>query len=217
MNMRKLVLIIGIVVSIWYWDKGELPFMSAAGAYDEAGNPVVWIFTVKNCKPCQQGVDGLKRRRVAFEEKLIDLDDETDENVKLWETLQKNNNFPLIVVGKEKAIGSSKTAMAGILGINFGDKYFSRTEKRYFKKHFYEDGTPRIVMYGADWCPYCKKLRDEFNANNYDFLEIDVEKSGEKITMSKTMEIGGYPATWVGYTRVNGSNLKAVNAVLRNN
>jgi glutaredoxin len=214
--MRKLVLIIVIGVGVWYWDKGESPFMSSAGAYDEGGNPVVWIFTVENCgKPCQLGRDGLKRRRVAFEEKQINLDNDTDEDVKLWKTLRNNNNFPLIVVGNEKIIGSSMPAMAGILGINFGDKYLSQTEKRYFKKHFYADGTPRIVMYGADWCPYCKKLRGEFVANNIDYIEIDVEKSGEKETMTKTMEIYGYPATWVGYTRVNGTNLKAVNAVLR--
>jgi glutaredoxin len=214
--MRKLMLLIAIGVGFWFWDKGELTFMSAAGTYDEGGNPVVWIFTVKNCgKPCQQGLDGLDRRRVEYEEKQIDLNNDADENVKLWKTLRNNNSFPLIVAGKEKVIGSSRPAMAGILGINFGDKYLSRTEKRYFKEHFYADGSPRIVMYGADWCPYCKKLREEFDANDVDFIEIDVEKSGEMQTMAETMEIYGYPATWVGYTRVNGTNLKAVNAVLR--
>jgi glutaredoxin len=214
--MRKLMLLIAIGVGFWFWDKGELPFMSAAGAYDECGNPVVWIFTVRNCgQPCQQGLDGLDRRRVEYEEKLIDLNNDADETVKLWKTLRNDNRFPLIVAGKEKVIGSSRPAMAGILGINFGDKYLSRTEKRYFKEHFYADGSPRIVMYGADWCPYCKKLREEFDANDVDFIEIDVEKSGEMQTMAETMEIYGYPATWVGYTRVNGSDLKAVNAVLR--
>ena len=29
------------------------------------------------------------------------------------------------------------------------------------------------------------------------------------------MEIYGYPATWVGYTRVKGTNLRAVNKVLQ--
>jgi glutaredoxin len=214
--MRKLMLLIAIGVGFWFWDKGELPFMSAAGAYDKGGNPVVWIFTVKNCgQPCQQGLDGLDRRQVEYEEKQVDLNNDADENVKLWKTLRKDNRFPLIVAGKEKVIGSSRPAMAGILGINFGDKYLSRTERRYFKEHFYADGSPRIVMYGADWCPYCKKLREEFDANDVDFIEIDVEKSGEMQTMAETMEIYGYPATWVGYTRVNGSDLKAVNAVLR--
>jgi len=214
--VRKLVLFLVIGVGVWYWDKGESLFMSSAGAYDEAGNPVVWIFTVENCgRPCQQGRDGLKRRRVAYEEKQIDLDNDADENVKLWKTVRSDNRFPLIVAGDKKIIGSSKPAIAGMLGANFGDKYLSRNEKRYFKNHFYADGTPRIVMYGADWCGYCKKLRGEFDANNVDFIEIDVEKSSEKQTITRTMEIHGYPATWVGYTRVKGGTFKAVNAVLQ--
>ncbi len=70
-------------------------------------------------------------------------------------------------------------------------------------------------MYGADWCGYCKKLRNEFKANNTDYIEIDVEKSGEKQRMSETMGVYSYPTTWVGYSRVNGSNFKAVNAALK--
>lgn len=213
--MRKWILVIAIGFGIWYWDKGELPFMSEAGAFDENGNPVVWMFTVENCgKACQMGRDGLKERRVAFEEKQINPNNDADENVKLWKSM-RTNSFPVIVAGNEKIIGSgTRSEIVALLGSNFGDQYLTRTEKRYFKRHFYEDGSPKIVMYGADWCQYCKKLRNEFQANNIDFIEIDVENSGEKETMSKTLEIYGYPATWVGYTRVKGSNLKAVNAVL---
>ena len=108
------------------------------------------------------------------------VDDDTDENVKLWKTLRSDNSFPLIVAGNEKIVGSSRPGLAGILGVNFGDKYLSRTEKRYFENHFYRDGSPKIVMYGADWCGYCKKLREEFQADNIDFIEIDVEKTERK-------------------------------------
>jgi glutaredoxin len=214
--MGKLILIVAIGFGVWTWHNGELPFMSPAGAFDQNDNPVVWIFTVNGCgQPCQDGRDGLQRRRVAFEEKQINVDDDTDENVKLWKTLRSDNSFPLIVAGNEKIVGSSRPGLAGILGVNFGDKYLSRTEKRYFENHFYLDGSPKIVMYGVDWCGYCKKLREEFQADNIDFIEIDVEKSREKATLVKTMEIYGYPATWVGYTRVKGTNLRAVNKVLQ--
>jgi len=215
MMMRKLILLAAIGVGIWYWDKGGMPFVDEAGAFDENRNPLVWIFTVDNCgKPCDSGRNDLKRRRVAFEEKRIDINNENDENVKLWKDLRGGNRFPLIVAGSEKMAGSNRPEVAGVLGMNFGDKYLSKTEKRYFEQHFYADGSPRIVMYGADWCGYCKKLRDEFQANNVDFIEIDVEKSGEKERMSRTMGVYGYPTTWVGYSRVKGGNLKAVNAAL---
>ena len=74
---------------------------------------------------------------------------------------------------------------------------------------------PIGFSHGEPWISVIhKKLREEFDANDVDFIEIDVEKSGEMQTMAETMEIYGYPAPWVGYTRVNGTNLKAVNAVL---
>jgi glutaredoxin len=214
--MRKLIFIIAVGIGIWYWQNGQIPFLSTAGAFDDAGNPVVWLFTVKNCgKACSMGRNNLKRRRVAFEEKLIDPNDSSDPNVDLWKSVGRGG-FPLIVGGDIKIKGSGTNSMiVEMLGINFGNRYLTSTERRFYKKHFYDDGTPRIVMYGADWCPYCKKLRTEFNDNNIDFLEIDVDKSAYKTQITKTMEIPGYPAVWVGYTRVNGGDLRAVKKVMR--
>ena len=61
---------------------------------------------------------------------------------------------------------------------------------------------------GKQWLQYTNNSPD-----NVDYIEIDVEKSAYKNRIIKTMEIGGYPATWVGYTRVNGTDLRAVNKV----
>ena len=215
--MRKLILIVAIVAGVWYWDRGDFRFISAPGAFDENGYPQVMMFTIDDCgKACNMGRDGLQRRRVAFSEISIDPRDDSDENVRLWKSFGATNGFPLIVAGDDKIVGSgSNPQMVALLGRNFGDQYLTRTERRYFEQHFYADGSPRIVMYGADWCPYCKKLREEFEASDIDFIEIDVEKSGEKETMARTMEIYGYPATWVGYTRVNGTSLRAVKATLK--
>ena len=214
--MRKLILVIAIGTGVWYWNNGGMPFVEEAGAFDEDRNPLVWIFTVENCgKPCEAGRNDLKRRRVDFEEKRIDIGNQDDHNVKLWKDLRHGNNFPLIVAGSEKVVGSNRPDIAGILGMNFGDRYHSKTEKRYFKNHFYADGSPKVVMYGTDWCGYCKKLREELKANNVDFVEIDVEKSGEQERISKTMGVYGYPKTWVGYAQVRGVNFRAVEAAIK--
>jgi len=215
--MKKLIILIAMIAGAWHWNLIELPSSSSANAFDEMGAPLVLLYTTNNCgRPCQLARDELKRRRVSFEELDINPADENNENVKMWEKLGKNQ-FPLILSGKEVINGSGTRAqIATFLGLSFDDKYLTKTEKRYFKKHFYADGSPKIVMYGVDWCPSCKSLRGEFKENNIDYIEVDVEKSSEMEKILNTMEIGGYPATWVGYTRVNGTKLKAVNSILHN-
>jgi glutaredoxin len=213
--MRKLIFISLIGFAVWSWNTGRLPFMSTAGAFDEEGNPLVWIFTIKNCgKACEIGRQNLKRRRVDFEEILIDPNNDNDPDVQLWKNVGKGG-FPLIVAGDFKIKNSGSLPMLQeMLGKNFGELYLTRAERKLFKNHFYSDGTPRIVLYGADWCPYCKKLREDLNANNIDFLEIDVDKSRDKQQIINTLDIPGYPAVWVGYTRVKGSDFRAVKKLL---
>lgn len=215
--MRKLILIVALGMAGWFWHQGEIPFLSPAGAFDEAGNPEVWIFTIDRCgNACEMGRDNLRSRRVAYREFLIDPNDSDNPDVKLWKDVG-GGGFPLIVAGNERIPNSgTPSTVATLLARNFGDEYLTRNERRLFENHFYPDGSPKIVMYGADWCGYCRKLRNEFNDNNVDFIEIDVDRHPSKERIMRTMEISGYPATWVGYTRVNGSNLRAVNKVLKN-
>lgn len=213
--MRKLILFSAIGFGVWQWTQGGFPSFSQVNAFDEAGNPVVKVYTVDDCgKPCDMALNELKRRRVKFEEKRIDPNNETDEDVEEWKKLGRNS-FPLILSGEEKINGSgTPAAMATMLGLNYDDKYLTSTEQRLFKNHFNPDGSPKIVVYGTSWCPGTKKLREELQASNVDFVEVDVERTGNQDRLLRTMEIGGYPATWVGYTRVNGTNLKSVNTVL---
>ena len=214
--VKKLIIIAVICAAGWHLKDGNIPFLSSAGAYDNSGNPVVWLFTVDGCgKPCDSSRDQLNRRRVDFEEKRIDVNDDSDEDVKFWER-NGRNLFPLIAAGNEIAIGPSSSKLATVLALTFGEEYLTRNEEILFKDHFYADGSPKIVMYGADWCPYCKKLRTEFTNDNIDFVEIDVDRHAKKDLILRTMQIEGYPATWVGYTRVAGSTLKAVNKVASN-
>ena len=213
--MKKLLIFATLGVAGWQFYNGNIPFLNSAGAYDSSGNPAVWLFTVDGCgKPCDTSRNQLKRRRVDFEEKHIDINNGDDDDVKFWAS-NGRNSFPLIAAGSEIVIGPSYSQLAGALALTYGDRYLTRNEKILYNRHFYPDGSPRIVMYGADWCPYCRKLRTEFKDNNVDFVEIDVDRHAKKEVIVRTMEIYGYPATWVGYTRVNGSTLKDVNKVLK--
>ena len=213
--MKKFLLLVAVLATGWHLNDGKIPFLSPAGAYDEAGNPAVWLFTVEGCgKPCQIARHEMQRRRIAYQEKSIDPDDSDNDDVKFWERSGRNS-FPLIAVGEEVVIGPSHSALASALALTFGETYLTGNERALFRQHFYADGSPRIVMYGADWCGYCRKLRTEFEDNEVDYIEIDVEKSAYKEQITQTMEIRGYPATWVGYSRVEGTTLSAVKSILR--
>ena len=213
--MKKFLFLITILATGWHLNDGKIPFLSPAGAYNEAGSPAVWLFTVDGCgKPCVTARYELQHRRIDYVEKRINPHGEDTDDVKFW-SREGRNSFPLIAVGDEIVNGSSHSALASALALTFGETYLTRNERALFSRHFYEDGSPRIVMYGADWCGYCRKLRTEFENDDIDYVEVDVEKSAYKTQITRTMEIGGYPATWVGYTRVKGTTLSAVKSTLR--
>jgi glutaredoxin len=201
--MKIFLLLIALGAAYWQWHKGALPFTEKPAALDAAGKPAVWVFTFNDCgAACKDAVQELKNRHAPFEEKRVNPDDLNDANGQLWQRYKNGDQFPILVAGANSTGGFYTPSLATLLGNTFGTTYLTADEKRFFKKHFNADGSARIVMYGTDWCPYCAALKKDFNANNTDYLEIDVEKSGEQNLLSSVMGINGYPATWVGYTRV---------------
>lgn len=215
--MRKFVLLAVVAAGAWQLGQNGLGTSPSVEIYDDTGNPVVKVITIDDCgKACRLATDELKRRRVAFEEIRIDPHDSSDdsEDYALWKRAGRDV-FPLVVSGDQVINGSGTPAqMATLLGRSFDDRYLTSNEKRYFQNHFYADGTPRVVVYGADWCPDTAKLRRQLDDDGIDHVMIDVEKSGEKKRLAKTMEIYGYPATWVGYTRARGVKIRDVNRVI---
>lgn len=208
--MRKLIVAAFIVAGSWYWYKhnhAHKPLL------DEAGNPVVVIYTAKHCDPCQDALDVLDARGVPYLEKEIDPSNEQDEDVKYWRSVS-NNMLPLTLAGNSKVTNSSKWELIGLLGENFGDTYLTPDEKTYFNQHFDANGAPKVVLYGTSWCPGCAALRKDLEEHGVSYVDIDVEKSGEFDKLTRVMEIPGYPATWVGYMRVPGTTYNDVKAVM---
>jgi len=212
--MGKFLAVIAIAASAWFYTGGKLPGNDIAKAVDVSGNPVVLVFTVDGCKkPCKSAMKQLKKRDVPFKEVKVNLANPKDKNTQLWEKMGKRG-FPYIASGSERVIGNSKAQIASLLGVNYGNSYLTKSEKKYYSKHFYADGKPKIIIYGASWCGYCKKLREELEADNTDYIEIDVEKRKDHKKLSRVMGISGYPSTWVGYSRVDGTTLRAVKATM---
>ena len=70
-----------------------------------------------------------------------------------------------------------------------------------------------VVLYGADWCGYCKKAKRYFRAKNIAFREDDVEKSSKGRKDYKKMGGGGVPIILVGNKRLNGFSAAAFDRV----
>lgn len=215
--MKKLVFIGLLIAAYWHWNNGQLPWNSNTAAVDATGKPTTWIFTFEGCGDvCSNAVRELRYRNVPFTEKVISPERPDEPDFKLWKGYGAGNTFPLLVAGNETLAGFYVPGIASLLGITFGETYLTSTERRYFKSHFNADGSPRIVLYGTSWCPHCAKLRKELQKNQISFADIDVEKVGDSKQLLQTMGIGGYPATWVGYTRVkDGSNYSEVMALAK--
>jgi glutaredoxin len=208
--MRKLIVVILIVAGIWYWQKHHHKQV----VLDASGNPAVLIYTAKDCgAPCQDALNILNARGVPYQEKEIDPSNEQDEDAKQWRRVG-DNMLPLTLLGSSIVKGSSKWELIGLLGENFGDKYLTQDEKVYFSQHFDASGKPNVVLYGTAWCPGCAALRKDFQEHSVSFVDIDVEKSGEFDKLTRVMDIPGYPATWVGYTRVPGTTFNDVKVVM---
>ena len=210
--MKKLLFIALIAAGFWHW-KGN-PFSKPNMATDGNGTAQVVVFTFPECgEPCTNAIAALELRKVPFEEVELSRDEQTSENYKRWEQFG-DRNFPLIVAGQEKATGDAKAELIRVLATNFQDDYLTTSEAKYYKRHFDSAGEPQIVLYGTDWCPGCAALRKEMRAENVAFVDIDVEKVSDSKNLTETMEIGGYPTIYVGYQRVNGVNLAAIEKVM---
>jgi glutaredoxin len=208
--MKFLVLL--AVVAFGYWQHSTSN--TAKSAFDAAGNPVVHFFTFPDCgKLCSDAESQLKRRRVPYVRFEVDQRNPDDSATKRWKEV-KGEFVPLIVVGNERTIATAEMEVVRVLGRYFDDAYLLPSERRYFSKHFDDQGKPKIVLYGADWCPSCKSVKAQLNNNGTPFLEIDMDRSGEKKAIAETLSIPGYPSVFVGYERMrHGNDVGAMTSV----
>jgi len=174
------------------------------GVYDEQGNPAVALLVVENCTACDDARSYLKRRHIDAEIVSMERDEAR------WKELGSPNRVPVLMVGSGTATGFNDGQFLAVLAEQMGDSALTSFEQRLYARHFDSEGNPRIVLYGTDWCPYCKKLREDFAANNVDYLDYDVEKPYKQVDLLRTLSIGGYPTVYIGYKRLPGARYRDV-------
>lgn len=201
--MKKIIIILLIGASLFYF-KTELFSFSSNGAFDKDGKPQAWIFTFNECgKPCNEAIATLKQR-VDYTE--FNVSEEAGKQ-RLNE-IGGGNRFPLIIIGKRHLEGKNRMHIISALAEGIGVSTLTAYEQRVMEGHFYDDGTPAIVMYGASWCGYCKKTREYFNKNDIQFTELDAENSAKSEYAS--LRGTGFPLIYIGYRRIEGANIKLI-------
>lgn len=160
------------------------------------GTPIAQLFVGPGCgQACVEVEEILRTRNVNYE--LIDIG--TPEGEKFGVT-----QYPFMRVGKQTVLGNSRNQIFTVLAETYGESVFTPGERMAMRGHFDADGKPLVVLYGTQWCQYCKRQREYFADHNIHFEDVDVESSSSAKLAYDTLQGAGYPLIYVGYRRFDG-------------
>jgi len=104
------------------------------------------------CPDCRRAKKYLKENNVAFDFIDVDIDQQA---TRLVETINKGKRIiPTIIINDKPHTNPDNSQLATVLGIN---------------------PSGRVVLYGADWCPDCRRAKSYLQNNgvNYQFIDVD--------------------------------------------
>lgn len=193
--MKKLILLALIGFGAHQLYQHVYP-LAPEGAFNDGGKPIVRVFVGPGCSTfCDDITALLDSRSVDYD--LVDVSSPEGQEYGV-------RRFPLTMVGNRQVVGNDRQQLISALAENFGDEALTRTERIVMRNHFNDEGQPVILMYGTQWCPYCKKQRAYFDENEIEYYEIDAEGSDNGRLAFRILQGGGYPLTYVGYRRFDG-------------
>ena len=205
--MKKIVFI--AAVAALYWFKPELfPFGSHGGEFDGASNPEVVIFTFDGCgAPCGNAVTLLKDKGINFENVDVGASRENEQRLR---SLGGGSRLPITFIGSQRVDGFHEQRLNEALSLVYGLDVLDQRTREVIATHYNEDGSPKVVMYGASWCPYCKKAREFFERENVHYSELDVEADATAAQRYEVIKSSGYPLIYVGAKRFEGLDKRGV-------
>ena len=106
------------------------------------------------CPDCRRAKSFLKENNIDYDFIDVDLDEQATKKVELINNGKRI--IPTIIINNKSYTNPDNNQLAAALGVN-------------------EDY--RIVMYGADWCPDCRKSKSFLNDNNINYQYIDIDKN----------------------------------------
>jgi len=211
MNKLLVAVTLTLAASMFWPELKQLGQMiSSDGYYDEQGNPAVALVVADRCaEPCVKAEQYLRVHDVPYKKINLDSFNKGNDSEDL-DGLERPNRIPFFAVGQYKTSNFNSGVYSSYLARSFGEQYMTATEKKIYRRHFYEDGRPKIVMYGTDWCGVCKTLRKQFATNNINYLDYDVEKPAKQQWLLDALGIYGYPTIYIGYKRLKRGTYQEV-------
>ena len=82
---------------------------------------------------------------------------------------------------------------------------------------YFENIDEKVVMYGTDWCPVCKRTRDFFAEEGISYKEFNPEKSRSAFEMYNQLDANGYPVIVIGNKRIFGLDIDEIKKALTEN
>jgi glutaredoxin len=193
--MKKLILF-GFLAFCGYKLYQHVSAPGDTGRLAADGTPIAQLFVGPGCgQTCAEVEELLKSRNINYE--LIDIGTPEGEKSGV-------NQYPLTRVGKQAVLGNARNQLVTVLAEAYGDSALTPGERMAMRGHFDANGKPLVVLYGTQWCPYCKRQREYFADHNIVFEDVDVEASSSAKLAYDTLQGAGYPLIYVGYRRFDG-------------
>ena len=107
------------------------------------------------CPDCRRAKSYLKEHNITYEFIDVDLDEAATKRV---ESINNGKRIiPTVIINGKSYTNPNNAQLASALGINDGF---------------------HIILYGADWCPDCRKSKSFLNDNkiNYQFIDTDINE-----------------------------------------
>nr|WP_257746880.1 FAD-dependent oxidoreductase [Wenyingzhuangia fucanilytica] len=105
------------------------------------------------CPDCSRAKSYLKENNINFEFIDVDLDEAATQKV---ETINNGKRIiPTVIINNKPYTNPNNAKLANVLGINPEGK---------------------LTLFGADWCPDCRRAKSYLDDNNINYQFIDVDK-----------------------------------------
>lgn len=176
-------------------------FSSATGAD-------VVLFTSATCyAPCADARSLIRQTGLSVEE--VQLGDGDTKKLSRFKAAGGGGRLPLLLTKQSTVVGFHRIEYLSALADSEGLAVLPKKARGVLGSHF-ENGEPKLVMYGTKWCPYCKKARAYFADRGLVYEERDVEDNHGHQVKYKWLNGAGYPLIYFGAKRFDGFNTKAL-------